>query len=88
MRDVTPELLGIAQAATMLGIGLTKFKSMAASGQLGPKPLKFGRRRLYRRRELIAWVDQQCPRREKWLEMQAAGQSVTSTNSISSGGSA
>jgi len=54
------ELLNIRAVAQMLDLGERTVWRMADSGVL-PKPLKVGSRRKWRRRELLAWLDNGCP---------------------------
>ncbi len=63
---ITPELLSLDQVAALLGVGPTLIKSMHADGRLGPQPVRLGRRRLWRRRELEAWIASGLPPRVKW----------------------
>lgn len=67
--SVAPLLLDGKALAAMLSIGLSKLYQMDRSGQLGPMPLEFGRRTLWRTEEIVAWVRAGCPRRELWLTM-------------------
>jgi len=66
---VTPLLVDGKALAAMLSIGLSKLYQMDRSGHLGPMPMKFGRRTLWRTEEVAAWVRAGCPRRELWLKM-------------------
>ena len=59
-------LLSAEDAAALLGIGRSLFYSMHSSGRLGPLPVKLGRRALWNRRELEAWVEAGCPARLQW----------------------
>ena len=59
-------LLSAVEAAALLGIGRTHFYGLHASGQV-PLPVKLGRRTLWRKDELTAWVNAGCPARDKWL---------------------
>jgi len=67
-----PEALLIppAEAATALGVSRAMFYRLAADGRLGPLPIRFGRRTLYRAEELRAWVghDPPCPSRSVWMK--------------------
>jgi hypothetical protein len=65
---IEPALVGVEDAASMLGISVTAFKTLDRTGQLGPMPVRVGmcRRRLYKVSELRAWVEAGCPNREKW----------------------
>jgi len=67
-RPTRPLCIGAADAAAMLGISRALFYAMASDGRLGPLPLAFGRRRVWRLAELQAWVanDPPCPPRAVW----------------------
>ncbi len=59
-------LLSAEDSAELLGIGKTLFYSMQSSGRLGPLPVKLGRRALWNRKEIEAWVEAGCPARRQW----------------------
>lgn len=63
-------LLSAENSAELLGIGRTLFYSMHSSGRLGPLPIRLGRRVLWERRELEAWVEAGCPKRDRWLDVE------------------
>ena len=65
-----PLLLSAKDSAKLLGIGRTLFYSMYSSGRLGPLPIRFGRRVLWDRKELEAWIEAGCPKRDRWLEVE------------------
>jgi excisionase family DNA binding protein len=71
--ETTPEpLLVDAQGvAAMLGIGRTHLYALNSSGRL-PLPIRLGRRTLWRRDELTAWVAAGCPARDRWQTMKGA----------------
>ena len=64
-----PLLLGAKATATMLGIGKSLLWSLHSAGKV-PQPVKLGKRTLWRRAELEAWMAAGCPNRDKWLAMQ------------------
>ncbi len=66
-----PLLLDGPAVCGLLSIGLSTLYCMDRSGELGPLGLKLRGRRLWPRRELQAWVDHDCPRRERWLSLWA-----------------
>ena len=68
---IEPVLIGIEEAASMLGISTTAFKVLDRTGQLGPRPTQIGtcRRRLYKVSELRRWVELDCPIRERWQDI-------------------
>ena len=61
-------LVNIDQAAKLIGVGRTLFYSMHSTGQLGPVPIRFGRRILWRVDELKRWVQAGCPKRHQWIK--------------------
>jgi len=65
-----PLLVGAAEAAELLGIGRSLFYELNSTGQLGPKCIRFGRRRLWKFAELKSWVEANCPSRERWMMVQ------------------
>ncbi len=66
---IEPILVGIEDAAFMLGISVTAFKALDRTGQIGPLPVQIGtfRRRLYSVCELRRWAEIGFPIREKWV---------------------
>lgn len=67
--NVTALLLDAKDAAATLGIGERFFWAMHSSGELGPLPIRLGKRTLWSRFELTDWVKARCPRREEWMAM-------------------
>ncbi|HNY78456.1 MAG: hypothetical protein RBS72_18080 [Sedimentisphaerales bacterium] len=61
-----PLLLSAERAAGLLGIGARFFWTLHTTGQLGPEPIKLGRRLLWSRFDLERWVLARCPHRERW----------------------
>ncbi len=66
--NLTALLLNAGRAARFLGIGRSQFYLLNSNGGLGPLPVRLGRRNLWRRLELQAWVAKGCPNRERWVE--------------------
>jgi len=62
-------LLDAKESANRLGIGERFFWSLHSSGELGPLPIRLGKRTLWATSELTEWVKARCPCREKWLSM-------------------
>jgi len=63
----TPILVDAKGAAAILGLGRTLLYQLHASGRLGPRPVKLGKRSLWVRAELEDWAAAGCPTREEWL---------------------
>jgi len=69
---IEPVLVGIGDAASMLGISVTAFKDLDRAGQIGPLPVQLGncRRRLYSVEEFRQWITEgRCCSREQWQGM-------------------
>jgi len=62
-----PLLLDAGQFARLIGISRSNFYSLLSAGQIGPEPIHLGKRVLWKRAEVEAWVRSDCPPREKWL---------------------
>jgi len=75
--NLTALLLDAKDSATLLGIGERFFWGMHSSGELGPLPIRLGKRTLWSRFELEGWVKARCPRREEWAAMKGADQHAT-----------
>lgn len=58
-------LLSIADLAAWLGLSERKIYTMDTTGAL-PIPLHVGSRKLWRRKELEAWIDAGLPPRSRW----------------------
>lgn len=67
-------LLDAKEGARLLGIGERFFWSMHSSGELGPLPIRLGKRTLWSKFELENWVKARCPRREEWVTMKGDDQ--------------
>jgi len=64
-----PLLLDAGEVARLIGISRSNFYGLISSGRIGPEPIHLGKRTLWKRSELEAWVRADCPPREKWLVM-------------------
>jgi predicted DNA-binding transcriptional regulator AlpA len=60
------------EAARLHGISRSSWWTLHASGRC-PAPVKLGRRTLWRRAELAAWIRCGAPSRERWNAMQERG---------------
>jgi excisionase family DNA binding protein len=70
--NVTPSIMvGIPEAARLLGISRTTLLALDANGKLGPRPHRLGRRVLWERAELEEWAKAGCPSRRTWSETRA-----------------
>ncbi len=68
---IEPVLVGIEDAASMLGISLSTFKALDRKGGIGPLPVQIStvKRTLYPVDELRRWALAGCPNREKWQKL-------------------
>lgn len=60
-------LLNGGDAARLLGLSRSKFYRADSAGHLGPQGVRIGTKRLWRTRELEAWVARGCPPRTRWV---------------------
>lgn len=56
-----PLLTTVRETAAQLRISKTTFYGLLSAGQIGPCPVRLGRRVLFRRAEVEAWVSAGCP---------------------------
>ncbi len=66
-----PLLVKIDDAARMLGMSKTAFKTHLAAGRIGPMPIRFGRSVRFSVAELADWCAQGCEGRQRWVEVQS-----------------
>jgi len=64
-----PLCVPAAVAAGLLSISRALFYQMNSDGRLGPQPLAFGRRRVWRVEEIRAWTAHNCPPRAAWRKI-------------------
>ncbi len=67
--SMTPEplLIPASKAASVIGVSRSFFYQMHSDGRLGPLPIAFGAKKVWRVSDLEAWVQQGCPPRSQWL---------------------
>jgi len=58
-------LLDAKEAARLCGVSRSLWFRLHSSGRC-PLPVRLGRRTLWRRAELVRWVESGCPERLKW----------------------
>lgn len=73
--EASPLLIPALDVSRLLGISLSMFYSLSASGRIGPRPISLGRRRLYRRDEVTGWVSEGCPPLRQWEAMRISHKS-------------
>lgn len=61
-------LLSATEAGAMLGISRSNFYKLKSEAKV-PAPIRLGKRVLWRRKELEAWVAAGCPPRHEWDKM-------------------
>lgn len=64
----SPMLLDAREAARVCGVSRSHFLAMHSAGKV-PLPVRLGRRTLWRGAELAAWIEADCPARDRWLTM-------------------
>ena len=65
-----PLLVGAQDAARMVGVSVATWWGHNAAGRC-PRPVRLGRRTLWRLAELEAWVVADCPPRVQWEAKEA-----------------
>jgi predicted DNA-binding transcriptional regulator AlpA len=66
-----PLLIPDTTAANLAGVSRAHWHRLRAAGKL-PPPIRLGRKVLWRRLEIIAWVEKGCPDGPTWAAMTAA----------------
>jgi predicted DNA-binding transcriptional regulator AlpA len=64
-------LIPDVQAAALAGISRAHWHRLRVAGKLPPS-IRLGRKVLWRRAEVIAWIGAGCPDTSTWAAMQAA----------------
>jgi predicted DNA-binding transcriptional regulator AlpA len=59
------------QAAALAGVSRATWHRLRAAGKL-PSPIRLGRKVLWRRAEVVGWIDAGCPDARTWAAMQAS----------------
>ncbi|GMV95129.1 MAG: hypothetical protein AMXMBFR82_49070 [Candidatus Hydrogenedentota bacterium] len=59
-QDTAKELLNVKEVADMLDLCQRSVWRMSDAGKM-PRPVKLGSRSLWRKRELLSWLDAGCP---------------------------
>jgi predicted DNA-binding transcriptional regulator AlpA len=67
--EITPALLTVEQTCQFLNVGKTLFYSLQSSEKFGPLPIRLGRKVLYRRDELEAYISADMPPRRIWQQL-------------------
>lgn len=65
------ELLTVRDVAAALKISVRQVWKLNSAGRL-PAPLRVARSVRWKRDELAAWVDADCPVRDRWLAMRGS----------------
>lgn len=69
---VEPLLVGAKTAAPLCGVGVATWWRWLALDRI-PNPVRVGGKTLWRRAELVAWVEAGCPCRRIWEASQKGG---------------
>jgi predicted DNA-binding transcriptional regulator AlpA len=64
-------LIPDVRAAALAGVSRAHWHRLRAAGKL-PPPVRLGRKVLWRRSEVIGWIDAGCPDGRTWAAMRAA----------------
>jgi predicted DNA-binding transcriptional regulator AlpA len=67
-------LISDVAAAALASISRAHLHRLRAAGKWGPKAVRLGRKVLYRRADVISWIDSDCPDAQTWAAMTAARQ--------------
>lgn len=60
-----PVLINALDCSRLIGMCLNSWDGLVNS-ELAPAALRFGRKRMWRRTEILSWIDAGCPPRSKW----------------------
>jgi predicted DNA-binding transcriptional regulator AlpA len=66
MSDPDPLLLDIPATAKLAGVSRRTLDSMLCARLFGPEPVKINRRFMFRRQEVVDWVNAGAPCKNKW----------------------
>ena len=72
MQNEQTLLIPDVEAARLCACSRSHWHALAAAGKIPPS-VKLGRKRLWRRTEVVAWIDAGCPDARTWAAMTAAG---------------
>jgi predicted DNA-binding transcriptional regulator AlpA len=72
----TPLLIPDAVAAALAGVSRAHWHRLRAAGKL-PPPVRLGRRVLWRRLEIEAWIAASCPDSRTWAAMSIASRRLS-----------
>jgi predicted DNA-binding transcriptional regulator AlpA len=70
--ELEPLAIGIKDLARLLGVSAATVERRDAAGLLGPVPIKWGYRKLWRLSEIRAWVESGMVNRQTWLALNRA----------------
>jgi predicted DNA-binding transcriptional regulator AlpA len=65
-------LLDATGVATMLGVSRRHVQALDSAGKL-PAGISLGRCKRWKKSEILAWIDADCPPRPKWVAMRGDG---------------
>ncbi len=66
-------LLSVSDVCKLLNVQRTLFYNLISTGAFGCLPVRLGRRRLYKRSDVLRWIELNCPPREKFLALTGGG---------------
>ena len=70
MSAESPLLISDTAAAALAGVCRSTWHVLRAAGKLPPS-IRLGRKVLWRRAEIVSWIDAGCPDGRTWAAMQA-----------------
>lgn len=68
--DESP-LIDCDEFARLLSCSRRHVQKLDVKGRLGPRGIKLGRLLRFKRSEVLAWIEADCPPRSQWLALQA-----------------
>ena len=66
---IMPLLIPAAEVGKLLGVSTRTVWNMHQDGELGPLPIALRGSTRWKAEEIAAWVEVDCPNRERWLIM-------------------
>lgn len=73
MTSTNAKLLDASQAAELCGVSRRSLLRWDADGTLGPRSIKLGHLRRWRRDQLEQWIRWNCPKRRTYRELAKGG---------------
>jgi len=72
-QTIEPKILWtVGDICHALSISRSSFFSLRSAGRIPLTPIRLSTKLLYRAEEVRAWVAQNCPAAERWIQLQGA----------------